>query len=85
MEFQSQKKSFHVIDPNTGEYIQKADSTHPQNHLTIAHLIKKIFLVSDNDAYNYLFDFLGKKTIHQELKTRNKAHRYSTQIPIWCR
>lgn len=65
---------FHIIDPNTGEYIQKADSTHPQNHLTIAHLIKKIFLVSDNDAYNYLFDFLGKKTIHQELKIRGIKH-----------
>ena len=65
---------FHVIDPNTGKYVQKKDSTQSQNQLTIAHLIKKIFLVSDNDAYNYLFDFLGKKTIDQELKQRGIKH-----------
>ena len=65
---------FHVIDSKTGEYVQKTDSTQPQNQLTIAHLIKKIFLVSDNDAYNYLFDFLGKKTIDQELKQRGIKH-----------
>ena len=65
---------FHVIDPNTGKYVQKTDSTQSQNQLTIAHLIKKIFLVSDNDAYNYLFDFLGKKTIDQELKQRGIKH-----------
>ena len=40
--------------------IKKTDSTHPKNNLTIAHLIKKIFLVSDNMAYNYLFDFIGR-------------------------
>ena len=40
--------------------IQSQDSTHPSNDLTISHLIKKIFLVSDNQAYNYLFDFVGR-------------------------
>ena len=48
--------------------IKKIDSTHPKNNLTIAHLIKKIFLVSDNMAYNYLYDFIGRddanKAIH---------------------
>ena len=65
---------FHVIDPKTGEYVQKSDSTQSQNQLTIAHLIKKIFLVSDNDAYNYLFDFLGKKTINQGIQQRGIKH-----------
>ena len=64
----------HVIDPETGKYVQKTDSTESQNQLTIAHLIKKIFLVSDNDAYNYLFDFLGKKAINQEIKQRGIKH-----------
>ena len=40
--------------------IQSQDSTHPNSELTISHLIKKIFLVSDNQAYNYLFDFVGR-------------------------
>ena len=30
-------------------------------------MIKKIFLVSDNDAYNYLFDFLGRDYINKKL------------------
>ena len=66
MDFPLQKTVHFTID-NTGKYVQKTDNTQSQNQMTIAHLIKKIFLVSDNDAYNYLFDFLGKKTIDQEL------------------
>ena len=65
---------FHIIDPKTKAYVKKADSTQPHNHLTIAHLIKKVFLVSDNDAYNYLFDFLGKKAINQGLEKRGIKH-----------
>ena len=46
------------------------DTTHPKQQLTIAHLIKKIFLVSDNDAYNYLFDFLGRDYINAQLQAK---------------
>ncbi|MEM6378455.1 MAG: serine hydrolase, partial [Bacteroidota bacterium] len=34
---------------------------------SIAHYIKKIFLVSDNDAYNRLFEFLGQLYFNQKL------------------
>lgn len=61
---------FHIIDPKTGHYITQKDSTHPDGVLTIAHLIKKIFLVSDNDAYNYLFDFLGTDAINEDLANK---------------
>jgi len=50
------------------------DSTKADNHLTVAHLIKKIFLVSDNEAYNYLFDFLGKDYINASLKEKGLNH-----------
>jgi len=50
-----------------GKLLKKNDSTHPQNKLTIAHLIKKIFLVSDNTAYNYLFDFVGRDQINEAI------------------
>ena len=50
------------------------DSRKTDNHLTVAHLIKKIFLVSDNDAYNYLFDFLGKDYINASLKEKGLNH-----------
>ena len=65
---------FHIIDSKTGNYIQQLDSTHPQKALTIGHLIKKIFLVSDNDAYNYLFDFVGKTAINKSLKNKGIEH-----------
>ena len=61
---------FRVIDPKNGRIIIEQDSTHPTNEVTVAHLIKKIFLVSDNDAYNYLFDFLGRDYINQELEKK---------------
>ena len=34
---------------------------------SIAHYIKKIFLVSDNDAYNRLYEFLGSEYINSKL------------------
>ncbi|NIR52166.1 serine hydrolase [candidate division KSB1 bacterium] len=43
------------------------DSTSENNLPTIAHYIKKVFLVSDNDAYNRLYEFLGQKTINESL------------------
>jgi hypothetical protein len=39
-----------------------------QNGLpSIAHYIKKIFLVSDNDAYNRLYEFDGQETLNKGL------------------
>lgn len=34
---------------------------------SIAQYIKKVFLVSDNDAYNRLYEFIGQQTIHEKL------------------
>jgi len=43
------------------------DST-SQNHLpSIGHFIKKALLVSDNDAYNRMYQFVGQQTINQSL------------------
>ena len=58
------------IRDSKGNSIQLNDSTQYKGELTIAHLIKKIFLVSDNNAYNYLFDFLGRDYINYELKAK---------------
>ncbi|TKB98394.1 serine hydrolase [Pedobacter cryotolerans] len=35
---------------------------------SIAHYIKKILLTSDNDAYNRLFEFIGRAEINDKLK-----------------
>lgn len=37
------------------------------SNTSIANYIKQIFLVSDNDAFNHLYEFLGQGTIQQKL------------------
>ncbi len=41
---------------------------------SIAQYIKKILLVSDNDAYNRLYEFLGQEYINSELKKKGYAN-----------
>ena len=43
------------------------DSSSATGYPSIAHYIKKIFLVSDNDAYNRLYEFLGQQYINEQL------------------
>lgn len=61
---------FQIIDPKTQVILYNKDTTHPNGVLTIGHLIKKIFVGSDNEAYNYLFDFVGKAAINHRLSAR---------------
>lgn len=37
---------------------------------SIAHYIKKIFLVSDNDAYNRLYEFVGQQQLNESLRDK---------------
>jgi len=43
------------------------DPSAPDGRPTIAHYIKKILLVSDNDAFNRLYEFLGQEYINNSL------------------
>jgi hypothetical protein len=43
------------------------DSSSANYQPSIAHYIKKIFLVSDNDAYNRLYEFLGQNYLNTKL------------------
>ncbi len=43
------------------------DPTSEDGRPTVAHYIKKIFLVSDNDAFNRLYEFLGQEYINNQL------------------
>lgn len=54
------KNSPLVIDSAfPGHEAVQADTTAENGLATVAHYAKKILLVSDNDAYNRLYDFLG--------------------------
>ena len=43
------------------------DASTPDGRPTVAQYVKKIFLVSDNDAFNRLYEFLGQQYINQQL------------------
>lgn len=43
------------------------DPTSPDGRPTVAQHIKKIFLVSDNEAYNPLYEFLGQEYLNTSL------------------
>jgi hypothetical protein len=46
------------------------DSTAAQFLPSVAHYVRKIFLVSDNDAYNRLYEFLGQAYANQKLQEK---------------
>lgn len=45
----------------------REDTTAQYGQPSISHYIKKIFLVSDNDAYNRLYEFLGQQYLNERL------------------
>jgi len=50
-----------------GETPALNDPATPDGRPTIAQYVKKIFLVSDNDAFNRLYEFLGQDYINEHL------------------
>jgi hypothetical protein len=61
------------------------DPTTPDGKPTIAQYIRKIFLVSDNDAFNRLYEFLGQDYFNNELikkgfKDAQILHRLSISL-----
>lgn len=51
----------------TGQVTAYFDSTSETNLPSIAHYIRKAFLVSDNDAYNRLYQFVGQGPVNRWL------------------
>lgn len=52
---------------------------------TIADYVKQIFLVSDNNAFNHLYEFLGQGYIQQKLKEKgypDAAIRHRLQVSL---
>jgi Beta-lactamase enzyme family len=66
----------YAIDKNTPMFTDSAysgqataytDTSAADSMPSLAQYIKKIFLVSDNDAYNRLYEFLGQEPINRRL------------------
>ncbi len=47
-----------------------ADSTAENGLPSVAHYVRKIFVVSDNDAFNRLYEFVGPQEIRSKLRSR---------------
>ncbi len=50
-----------------GQEAVDADPSKADGRPTIAHYVKKIFLVSDNDAFNRLYEFVGQQALNERL------------------
>ena len=66
-----------------GDHEQKGDETNPQNReITIGQEIRKMLLVSDNQAFSRLFEFIGHEDLNQRmhalgLRSARIQHRLS--------
>lgn len=57
----------HIGSAFAGHEAEESDSTAQNGKPSVAHYAKKILLVSDNDAYNRLYDFLGQEYLNETL------------------
>jgi Beta-lactamase enzyme family len=69
-----------------GQSIVYNDPTSPDGRPTVEHYIKKLFLVSDNDANNRLYEFAGQQYINDQLavkgyKDAQILHRLAVTMP----
>ena len=48
----------------------KKDNSAPDSSVTIAHLIKRAFLISENDPYNRLYQFMGQGPTNKILQQK---------------
>lgn len=53
-----------------GQLVEYSDSTSETGLPSIAHYIRKAFLVSDNDAYNRMYQFVGQQSINKSLREK---------------
>ncbi len=62
--------SLRIDSAAVGQSVVFGDDSSPDGMASIGHYIRKIMLVSDNDAYNRLYEFLGQKYIADALNLR---------------
>jgi hypothetical protein len=53
-----------------GQLSVKMDTTAQDSIPTIAHYAKKIMVVSDNDAFNRLYEFVGQKATNEKMRAK---------------
>jgi hypothetical protein len=54
----------------SGQKTLSRDSSSKTGYPSIAHFIMKAFLISDNDAYNRMYEFVGQQEINRSLHSK---------------
>ena len=78
--------TFQTLKNRPSQLEIKTDSTAASGLPSIAHYIKKILLVSDNEAYNRLYEFLGQRPFNESMTKKGfqgvrLTHRLQTPLP----
>jgi len=63
----------------SGQIKVHTDSLSADGLPSIAQYIKEIFLISDNDAYNRLYEFVGQQTLNEKLWQKGYANSRITR------
>jgi len=63
----TKETSLRIDSAYSGQTKVEYDSSSQNKLPSLANYIKKVFLVSDNDAYNRLYEFLGQRSINEKL------------------
>jgi hypothetical protein len=54
----------------SGQLILMKDSSSETGYPSIAQFIRKAFLISDNDAYNRMYEFVGQESLNRQLHAK---------------
>ena len=78
--------TFQTLKNRPSQLEIKTDSTAASGLPSFAHYIKKILLVSDNEAYNRLYEFLGQRPFNESMAKKGfhgvrLTHRLQTPLP----
>ena len=78
--------TFHTLKNRPSQLEIKTDTTAKSGLPNVEHYIKKILLVSDNEAYNRLYEFLGQRPFNETMLSKGfkgvrLTHRLQTPLP----
>ena len=78
--------TFQTLKNRPSQLEIKTDSTTKSGLPSVEHYIKKILLVSDNEAYNRLYEFLGQRPFNETMLSKGfkgvrLTHRLQTPLP----
>lgn len=62
--------TFQTLKKRPSQLEIKTDSTAKSGLPSVEHYIKKILLVSDNEAYNRLYEFLGQRPFNETMHSK---------------